>query len=116
MWFLKYGEGEQIVLDALPRKGFINPQQIARETGLAPSLVYYWVQNLECVSKVQIGVKKHKYFVKQRIDKWVWQKLCRYARQGRRVIKTFVDMVRDRQLKGDERDRLVNRAYKQAKT
>ncbi|MFA5406694.1 MAG: hypothetical protein WC307_05045 [Candidatus Nanoarchaeia archaeon] len=86
-------KNKQKIIQSLPKKGMINVKQLAAQTKQALETIYY---NLKCLSqdnnstvgRIRIGLKKFKYFIKTRIDKWILQKL-------QRITKNVIDKLKN---------------------
>ena len=81
----------------MPRKGFVHVQTLEDKTGLSKAVIYYQINKMNDVQRIKIGLTKHKYFINQRIDKWIWQKICRYARQARMKLRNHTALFKKKQ-------------------
>lgn len=103
------------VLEALPKKGFIDVTQLVKKTGLKRNTIYYQLRTIDCIRTIKTGLRKHRFFINNRIDKWLWLKITRIARRTRQVMINLRNVLLGRsinELKSDERRKVVNQALK----
>ena len=86
-----------LIRQHMPRKGFVHVQTLEDKTGLSKAVIYYQINKMNDVQRIKIGLTKHKYFINQRIDKWIWQKICRYARQARMKLRNHTALLKKKQ-------------------